>query len=45
VKHVKGLGRPLVVLGGGGYTIPNVARCWVNETAVCLDLELPDEIP
>jgi histone deacetylase 1/2 len=22
---------PLMVLGGGGYTIPNVARCWCYE--------------
>ena len=23
---------PLLVLGGGGYTINNVARCWAYET-------------
>ena len=27
------------MLGGGGYTIKNVARCWAYETAVCLDQE------
>lgn len=26
VKHVKSFGVPLLVLGGGGYTIRNVAR-------------------
>jgi hypothetical protein len=24
------------VLGGGGYTVRNVARCWTYETAVLL---------
>ena len=33
------------VLGGGGYTVRNVARCWVNETAVLLDKEIDDTIP
>ena len=23
---------PMLVLGGGGYTINNVARCWAYET-------------
>ena len=30
------------MLGGGGYTIRNVARCWTYETAVALDTEIPD---
>jgi len=45
VAYVKSLGIPMIVLGGGGYTIANVARCWVNETAICLDKTLPDDIP
>jgi acetoin utilization deacetylase AcuC-like enzyme len=32
----------MMVLGGGGYTIRNVARCWANETAVLLGEDLPD---
>ncbi|TGZ71357.1 hypothetical protein CRM22_002700, partial [Opisthorchis felineus] len=39
VKMVKALGLPLLVLGGGGYTVRNVARCWAYETAVLLDQE------
>lgn len=39
VKMVKELGLPLLVLGGGGYTVRNVARCWAYETAVLLDQE------
>lgn len=26
-----------MVLGGGGYTVKNVSRCWTYETAVCLN--------
>ena len=37
VRFVKGFGVPLLVLGGGGYTIRNVARCWAYETSVVLD--------
>lgn len=36
----------MLVLGGGGYTIRNVARCWAYETAVLLDKpDVPNEIP
>jgi len=45
VEFVKSFNRPLLVLGGGGYTINNVARCWAYETAVLLDENLPDQIP
>ena len=31
---------PLLLLGGGGYTIRNVARCWTYETAVALNCEI-----
>lgn len=39
------LGIPTVMLGGGGYTIENVARCWTNETAVALQMELDNKLP
>jgi len=45
VKLIKSWGLPLLVLGGGGYTIKNVARCWANETGICLNTELEDAIP
>ena len=45
VEFVKRFKLPLLVLGGGGYTVRNVARCWAHETAVCLDKELPDDLP
>lgn len=36
VDFIKSWGLPLMVLGGGGYTVKNVSRCWTYETAVCL---------
>ncbi|KAI6228233.1 Histone deacetylase [Aphelenchoides besseyi] len=47
VDFVKKLGKPLLVLGGGGYTLRNVARCWTNETAILVDRrdEISNEIP
>jgi hypothetical protein len=34
----------LLLLGGGGYTIRNVARAWTNETAIALNQEIPNGI-
>eukprot|EP00667_Euglena_gracilis_P010563 EG_transcript_10766 len=36
---------PMLVLGGGGYTVKNVARCWSYETAVLCNEEVPNELP
>ena len=41
VRFIKSFEIPLLVLGGGGYTVPNVARCWAYETSVLLDEPLP----
>ncbi|KAK2961274.1 putative Histone deacetylase 1 [Blattamonas nauphoetae] len=45
VEFVKSFNIPLLLLGGGGYTVRNVARCWTYETALALGKELPDELP
>jgi len=45
VEFMKGYGIPLLVLGGGGYTIRNVARCWTYETAVLLNKDVKDDLP
>lgn len=45
VKFVKTFGLPTLVLGGGGYTIRNVARCWTNETATILDKDISNNLP
>jgi histone deacetylase 1/2 len=43
--YVKSFNIPTLVLGGGGYTIRNVARCWAYETSVLLDTEVSNDIP
>ncbi|KAG7265350.1 hypothetical protein CRUP_027075 [Coryphaenoides rupestris] len=45
VEYMKSFNLPLLMLGGGGYTIRNVARCWTYETAVALDCAIPNELP
>jgi histone deacetylase 1/2 len=40
VRFLNSYDVPLMVLGGGGYTIHNVARCWTVETAALLDCDL-----
>ena len=42
---IKDLGLPLIVLGGGGYTVRNVARCWAYETSLIVDEQLNNELP
>ena len=37
LEYMKSFNVPLLVLGGGGYTIRNVSRCWAFETARLLD--------
>ena len=38
-------GVPTVILGGGGYTIENVSRCWAYETSVILGVDVDNDIP
>ncbi|CAM0881529.1 unnamed protein product [Alopecurus aequalis] len=47
VRYLRGFNVPLLLLGGGGYTINHVASCWCYETAVAVakEKELPDDIP
>nr|AOE43209.1 histone deacetylase family protein type-1 histone deacetylase [Rostrostelium ellipticum] len=45
VKFVRSFGLPMMVLGGGGYTVRNVARCWTYETSVLLEQEVSNELP
>ena len=39
VAHVRNYRVPLLVLGGGGYTVSNVARCWAYETALLTTIQ------
>lgn len=45
VSFVKSFNVPTLVLGGGGYTLRNVPRCWTYETAVLLDTPIKDTLP
>lgn len=45
IKLAQSYGVPLMLLGGGGYTPRNVARCWAYETSVVLNHELQDSLP
>lgn len=45
VDYVKRFRIPTLVLGGGGYTVRNVARCWTYETSICVDKELSSDLP
>ena len=45
VRHMLSYNVPTLVVGGGGYTMRNVARCWTGETAAVLGEELQDDLP
>ncbi len=39
VQYVRSKNIPLMLVGGGGYTVKNVARAWTYETACALGIE------
>lgn len=45
VEFMKKWNLPLLLLGGGGYTIRNVARCWTYETSLALGVDVANELP
>ncbi|KAJ1704562.1 hypothetical protein LUZ63_004341 [Rhynchospora breviuscula] len=45
LRYLRSFNVPLMVLGGGGYTIRNVARCWCYETAVAVGVEPDNRLP
>ncbi|KAK9434918.1 histone deacetylase RpdA/Rpd3 [Metarhizium brunneum] len=45
VNYVKSFGLPTLVLGGGGYTMRNVARTWAYETGVLVGQEMDRTLP
>ncbi|ODQ64743.1 histone deacetylase [Nadsonia fulvescens var. elongata DSM 6958] len=45
VAYVKSFGLPTLVVGGGGYTMRNVARTWTYETSILIDKDIPKDIP
>ena len=45
VQYFSRLGLPWLALGGGGYDLGAVARCWSLAYGVMMDAEWPDNIP
>lgn len=45
VNYIKSFGLPLMILGGGGYTMRNVARTWTFETGLLNQKVLGPELP
>lgn len=45
VRYMKSFGVPTIMIGGGGYSLRNIARCWVYETSVAIGCEIPNDIP
>ncbi|KAK9117255.1 hypothetical protein Sjap_016202 [Stephania japonica] len=45
LRFLRSFNIPLMVLGGGGYTMRNVARCWCYETAVAVGVEPDNKLP
>ncbi|KAI2469525.1 hypothetical protein F4781DRAFT_393801 [Annulohypoxylon bovei var. microspora] len=45
VKYVRSFNRPTLVLGGGGYTMRNVARTWAFETGLLVDAQMDRTLP
>ncbi|KIK34484.1 hypothetical protein CY34DRAFT_812853 [Suillus luteus UH-Slu-Lm8-n1] len=39
VQYLRAFNVPLILLGGGGYTVKNVARTWTYETACALGVQ------
>ena len=45
MNFVRSFRVPTLVLGGGGYTVRNVSRCWTYETSIVLGKEVKNELP
>ena len=45
VNFVKSFNLPVLVLGGGGYTMRNVARTWAYETGLLVGEQMGPELP
>ncbi|KAL8830525.1 MAG: hypothetical protein Q9170_005700 [Blastenia crenularia] len=45
VNFVKSFNLPVLVLGGGGYTMRNVSRTWAYETGLLVNQQMTNELP
>ncbi|KAL1408926.1 hypothetical protein Q8F55_005740 [Vanrija albida] len=44
-SFVRSFNIPVLMVGGGGYTIKNVAKAWTKETAIMCGVDLPEDLP
>lgn len=44
-QFIKSKNVPLLMVGGGGYTLRNIARAWTYETSVALGIQIDNQIP
>ncbi|XAO24542.1 hypothetical protein I312_103344 [Cryptococcus bacillisporus CA1280] len=44
-RFIKSFNVPVMMVGGGGYTVKNVARAWTKETAIMCGVDLPEDLP
>ncbi|MCB0368230.1 MAG: hypothetical protein KDD45_02030 [Bdellovibrionales bacterium] len=42
IQFIKKFNIPTLLVGGGGYTLRNVSRCWAYETSVVCGVEIPN---
>ncbi|GMT07778.1 hypothetical protein PENTCL1PPCAC_29952, partial [Pristionchus entomophagus] len=45
VRFFRSYNIPMMMVGGGGYTPKNVARCWTYETALAVNKSISNELP
>ncbi|CAH8390400.1 unnamed protein product [Eruca vesicaria subsp. sativa] len=45
LRYIRSFNVPLMVLGGQGHSLGNVARCWCYETAVAVGKEIDNDLP
>ena len=45
VNFVKSFNLPTLILGGGGYTMRNVARAWAFETGQLVGMDMANDLP
>lgn len=45
LDFLKKFNLPILLLGGGGYTVENVSRCWAYETSLALGETLSNDLP
>ena len=41
-EYMKTFNVPILMIGGGGYTLRNVPRCWTYYTSIITGVEIPD---